>query len=138
MKKIEIKDRFGNIIGSFRYDPSCPALYRARARAAHDVFDREAFFALFQISIRPDGTAASPAYTPVLEKAERTVYNWFDTFLGYDGAGHSIFRTVRPFASVGGEFFARRVMRQVAETVTQSPPETIWGEITKLFRRKQK
>lgn len=138
MKKIELKDRSGGVFGSFRYDPSCPALYRARARAARDVFDREAIQALTQISTQPDGAATSPEFAPAIEMAELTVYRWLDTLLGYDGAGRSIFKTIRPFASVGGCFFCESVMSRVVETVTQSPPETIWGEITRIFRRKQK
>ena len=135
MKKIELKDRSGCVFGSFRYDPSCPALYRARARAARDVLDREVIQALNQISIQLDGAATSPEFAPVIDMAEMTIYRWLDTLLGYDGAGRSIFKTIRPFASVGGRFFCNSVVPRVAETVTQSHPETFWGNFEKLIRR---
>ena len=137
MKNITIENPSGDIVGSFHYDPSRPNTYVARGKLARDTFDREAISALIRISIQPNGTAASPAYAQILEKAEHTVYCWFDTFLGYDGAGCSIFRTVRPFAAVGGKFFCQTVMKQVAETVTQKPADSILDQIICFNRRKR-
>ena len=116
MKKIVLRDKFGVAFGSFQYDPSCPNKYIARGKLAQDTLD---FGILAKIDLQPNGTATSPADAPILEKAEQIVYNFFDVLLGYAGAGRGIFRTVRPFAAVGGEYFCRSVMHQVTEAVTQ-------------------
>lgn len=119
MKKIVLRDKYGVGFGSFQYDPSHPSTYIARGKLAQDALD---FGILAQIDLQPDGTATSPADAQILEKAEQIVYSFFDVLLGYTGAGRGIFKTIRPFASVGeGLFFCQTVMRQVTETVTHMP-----------------
>ena len=120
MKKIEIKDRFGNIIGSFRYDPSCPNTYLNRGKLAHDTLDRASIAEVVKTSIYTDGTPVSPDYAPIIEKAELAIFRWFDILLGYTGAGRDVFRNTRPFAStVDGDFVCGFVMESVLRETAQ-------------------
>ena len=120
MKKIDIKDRSGNVIGSFRYDPSCPSKYLNRGKLAHDALDQDAIEELTKTRIRTDGTLVSPADAQILERAELAVYRWFDVLLGYKGAGRDVFRNTRPFAStVDGDFVCGFVMELVLRKTAQ-------------------
>lgn len=134
-KTVELKDKSGIVFGSFRFDPQTPDKYMEQVSKACNSFDYGAITTLQSIDILPDGSPATPADSSTLSNAEQVVYSWFDTALGYPGAGKEIFSGIKPFASVGNRFFCKSLMPRVVDTLIQKPSGSIWGKLKNFIGR---
>lgn len=114
MKTIQIINSHGEVIGAYRYDPDTPLVYAERL-AKHP------FPAIgSDFSTHADGSCAAAVDAKAHADAEQKVLRWFDDLLGYTNAGAEIFGTVRPFAKIGGKFFAEQVVESLNTTLTAS------------------
>lgn len=114
-KTFEIKDRSGKIVGSIRPNLYDEELYKgiiALCEAIPDIADRVKVVG----DINPDGTMKNAEDAPAMRAIEEQLEVRFDAAFGI-GAYKEFFTDIKPFASVGGNFYCNSIIVALCQLV---------------------
>ena len=113
IKRIALRDENNAVIGEFRYAEADTDMPRRVAEMLYAI--PEIILPLSKISILPDGSAQGED-ARALRNIELRLYKKIDWAFGV-ATSRLMFRKMKPFAHVGGKFWAERLLSKIIEQI---------------------
>lgn len=108
--RVAVLNKNGKEIGAFYYPTDAGAKHRYTEGIAES---KKAVSRLYGVSITRDGYAQFKSGKPVIQNAEKIIFDMFDNILGYTGAHIAFFSQTKPFARVKGSFYCDHCLNQI-------------------------